>query len=148
MTKASQRRWMCRSLVRPVATHTSGTSRIPGNADCRYAVRDHWRAQVCCIRSRSRSTLSLSHPGSASTLEESGSRKLFHQSLNEANWLVATSIAYDCVYDFLKTAERARIEKNVLRPMADWLSVTQAKESDRIHNHGTWAWPPSECSAT
>jgi len=65
--------------------------------------------------------------------------KLFHQSLNEANWLVATSIAYDCVYDFLKPAERARIEKNVLRPMADWLSVTQAKEFDRIHNHGTWA---------
>jgi hypothetical protein len=65
--------------------------------------------------------------------------KLFHQSLNEANWLVATSIAYDCVYDFLKPAERARIEKNVLRPMADWLSVTQAREFDRIHNHGTWA---------
>ena len=65
--------------------------------------------------------------------------KLFHQSLNEANWLVATSIAYDCVYDFLKPAERARIEQNVLRPMADWLSVNQAKEFDRIHNHGTWA---------
>jgi hypothetical protein len=65
--------------------------------------------------------------------------KLFHQSLNEANWLVATSIAYDCVYDFLKPSERARIEKNVLRPMADWLSVDQAKEFDRIHNHGTWA---------
>ena len=65
--------------------------------------------------------------------------KLFHQSLNEANWLVAVSIAYDCVYDFLKPAERARFEKNVLRPMADWLSVTQAKEFDRIHNHGTWA---------
>jgi oligo-alginate lyase len=65
--------------------------------------------------------------------------KLFHQSLNEANWLVATSIAYDCVYDYLTPAQRARIEKNVLRPMADWLSVTQAKEFDRIHNHGTWA---------
>ena len=65
--------------------------------------------------------------------------KLFHQSLNEANWLVATSIAYDCVYDFLQPAERARIEHNVLRPMADWLSVEQAKEFDRIHNHGTWA---------
>jgi hypothetical protein len=65
--------------------------------------------------------------------------KLFHQSLNEANWLVAVSIAYDCVYDYLKPAERARIEGNVLRPMADWLSVNQAKEFDRIHNHGTWA---------
>jgi hypothetical protein len=65
--------------------------------------------------------------------------KLFHQSLNEANWLVATAIAYDCVYDWLKPTERARFEKNVFRPMADWLSVNQAKEFDRIHNHGTWA---------
>ncbi len=65
--------------------------------------------------------------------------KLFHQALNEANWLVGTAIAYDCVYDFLTFAERARYEKNIFRPMADWLSVTQAKEFDRIHNHGTWA---------
>jgi hypothetical protein len=65
--------------------------------------------------------------------------KLFHQSLNEANWLLATAVAYDCVYDWLKPAERARFEKNVFRPMADWLSVNQAKEFDRIHNHGTWA---------
>ena len=65
--------------------------------------------------------------------------KLFHQALNEANWLVATSIAYDCVYDYVKPEERARFEKNVLRPMADWLSVAHAKEFDRIHNHGTWA---------
>lgn len=65
--------------------------------------------------------------------------KLFHQSLNEANWLVATAIAYDCVYDWLPAERRARYEKNVFRPMADWLSVNQAKEFDRIHNHGTWA---------
>ncbi len=65
--------------------------------------------------------------------------KLFHQSLNEANWLAATAIAYDCVYDALTPAERARFEANVFRPMADWLSVSQAKEFDRIHNHGTWA---------
>jgi oligo-alginate lyase len=65
--------------------------------------------------------------------------KLFHQSLNEANWLVHTAIAYDCVYGALSPAERWRFETAVLRPMADWLSVTQAKEFDRIHNHGTWA---------
>ncbi|MFL5562078.1 MAG: alginate lyase family protein [Gemmatimonadaceae bacterium] len=65
--------------------------------------------------------------------------KLFHQSLNEANWLVATAIAYDCVYDWLPAERRARYEKNVFRPMADWLSVNQAEEFDRIHNHGTWA---------
>lgn len=65
--------------------------------------------------------------------------KLFHQSLNEANWLVATAIAYDCVFDWLTPASRARFEANVFRPMAEWLSVTQAREFDRIHNHGTWA---------
>ncbi len=65
--------------------------------------------------------------------------RLFHQSLNEANWLVAVSIAYDCVYDALTPAQRTRIERDVLRSMADWLSVRQAKEFDRIHNHGTWA---------
>ena len=65
--------------------------------------------------------------------------KLFHQSLNEANWLVHTAIAYDCVYAALSPAERTRFESTVLRPMADWMSVTQAKEFDRIHNHGTWA---------
>ena len=65
--------------------------------------------------------------------------KLFHQALNEANWLVATAIAYDCVYDALTPAERARYERNVLRPMAEWLSTEHAPEFDRIHNHGTWA---------
>ncbi len=65
--------------------------------------------------------------------------KLFHQSLNDANWLVAVAIAYDCIYNALTDAERASIEGKVLRPMAEWLSVTQAREFDRIHNHGTWA---------
>lgn len=65
--------------------------------------------------------------------------KLFHQSLNEANWLLATAMAYDCVYDWLTPSARARFEANIFRPMADWLSVAQAKEFDRIHNHGTWA---------
>jgi hypothetical protein len=65
--------------------------------------------------------------------------KLFHQSLNDATWLVATAIAYDCVYDALTPAERARFETNVFRPMAEWLSTEHAPEFDRIHNHGTWA---------
>ncbi|MGZ8491648.1 MAG: heparinase II/III domain-containing protein [Gemmatirosa sp.] len=65
--------------------------------------------------------------------------KLFHQSLNDATWLVATSIAYDCVYDALTAAERVRFETNVFRPMAEWLSTEHAPEFDRIHNHGTWA---------
>jgi len=65
--------------------------------------------------------------------------KLFHQSLNDATWLVAASIAYDCVHDFLTPAERSRFEQKVFRPMASWLSEEHAGEFDRIHNHGTWA---------
>lgn len=65
--------------------------------------------------------------------------KLFHQALNEANWLAGAAIAYDCVYDWLTPAQRARYERNIFHPMADWLSVTQAREFNRIHNHGTWA---------
>src|SRR5688500_5922651 len=65
--------------------------------------------------------------------------KLFHQALNDATWLVAGAIAYDCVYDWLKPAERARFEADVFRPMAEWLSTQHPEEFDRIHNHGTWA---------
>jgi oligo-alginate lyase len=71
--------------------------------------------------------------------KEQAPGKLFHQALNEANWLLATAIAYDCIYDWLPAAQRKRFETAVLRPMADWLSVEHAREFDRIHNHGTWA---------
>ncbi|MXW33560.1 MAG: alginate lyase family protein [Rhodothermaceae bacterium] len=65
--------------------------------------------------------------------------KLFHQTLNEEVWLVHTSIAYDCVYDWLSEEERTRFESNIFRPMADWFLVRNKAEFDRIHNHGTWA---------
>ena len=65
--------------------------------------------------------------------------KLFHQTLNEEVWLVHTSIAYDCVYDWLSDVERASFEENIFRPMADWFHIRNQTEFDRIHNHGTWA---------
>lgn len=65
--------------------------------------------------------------------------KLFHQTLNEEVWLVHTSIAYDCVYDWLPAERRERYETNIFRPMAEWFSVRNVEEFDRIHNHGTWA---------
>lgn len=65
--------------------------------------------------------------------------KLFHQTLNEEVWLVHTSIAYDCIYDWLSEAERERFEENIFRPMADWFHIRNQTEFDRIHNHGTWA---------
>ncbi len=65
--------------------------------------------------------------------------RLFWQSLNETVWLVHTSQAYDCIYDTLTAAERARYEKNIFEPMAHFLADERAEEFDRIHNHGTWA---------
>lgn len=75
------------------------------------------------------------HPATRS----SSPGRLFHQSLNEAVWLVHVSQAYDCVYDALSTDERARYESQVFRPMARFLAEERAREFDRIHNHGTWA---------
>ncbi len=65
--------------------------------------------------------------------------KLFHQTLNEEVWLVHTSIAYDCIYDWLSPKERSLFETNIFRPMAYWFSVRNKEEFNRIHNHGTWA---------
>jgi hypothetical protein len=65
--------------------------------------------------------------------------KLFWQQLNEAVWMVYTSQAYDCIYDYLSSEERSLIEKNLLFPYADFLSVENIKVFNRIHNHGVWA---------
>lgn len=65
--------------------------------------------------------------------------KIFWQCLNDANWLVYVSQAYDCVYEWLEPAERALLEKDLFRPMADFLSLENPRFFNRIHNHSTWA---------
>ncbi|MEO0470963.1 MAG: alginate lyase family protein [Bacteroidota bacterium] len=64
--------------------------------------------------------------------------KLFWQCLNDANWLVYVSQAYDCIYDWLTAAQRQKLEKELFRPFADFLSVDNPQFFDRIHNHSTW----------
>lgn len=64
--------------------------------------------------------------------------KIFWQCLNDANWLVYVSQAYDCIYDFLTEEERDRLETDLFRPYADFLSVENPQFFDRIHNHSTW----------
>lgn len=64
--------------------------------------------------------------------------KLFHQMLNETLWLTYTSMAYDCIYDWLDDTTRDRIEKNVFRIIVDWFITENHHEFNRIHNHGTW----------
>ena len=64
--------------------------------------------------------------------------KIFWQCLNDANWLVYMSQAYDCVYDWLKPEERKILERELFRPFADFLSVDTPQFFNRIHNHSTW----------
>jgi hypothetical protein len=75
------------------------------------------------------------HP-MATSAQSSG--RLFWQTLNESVWLVHTAQAYDCVYDWLKPADRETIERQLLRPMAGFFIEDHAREHDQIHNHGTW----------
>lgn len=64
--------------------------------------------------------------------------KIFWQALNDANWLVYASQAYDCVYDFISPADRATLEKDLFRPFADFLSTGSPQFFNRVHNHSTW----------
>ncbi len=71
--------------------------------------------------------------------------RIFWQTLNESVWLVHTSVAYDCVYDFLSVKERKHIEKNLFYPMADFImNGTEENRGNyetfnKMHNHATWA---------
>jgi hypothetical protein len=65
--------------------------------------------------------------------------KFFWQSLNEAVWLVYTIQAYDLVKDSLNTADSQKIEQQLLKPVALFLSEGQPSTFNKVHNHGTWA---------
>ncbi len=64
--------------------------------------------------------------------------KIFWQALNDANWLVYVSQAYDCVFDFISPADRSTIEKDLFRPFADFISIGSPQFFNRVHNHSTW----------
>ncbi|MEM1174543.1 MAG: alginate lyase family protein [Pseudomonadota bacterium] len=64
--------------------------------------------------------------------------KIFWQCLNDANWLLYASQAYDAIYEWLSPAEREQLETNLFRPFADFLSVGNPQFFNRIHNHSTW----------
>lgn len=78
------------------------------------------------------------------TLSKSPGR-IFWQTLNESVWLVHTAMAYDCVYDCMTPAEREHVERDLFRPMADFLmnGMEGNRENNKIfnkmHNHATWA---------
>jgi hypothetical protein len=64
--------------------------------------------------------------------------KLFWQCLNDSNWLVYMSQAYDTIYNFLSESERSKLENNLFRPFADYISLENPKFYNRVHNHSTW----------
>ncbi|MFB9057944.1 alginate lyase family protein [Mariniflexile ostreae] len=64
--------------------------------------------------------------------------KLFWQCLNDSNWLVYVSQAYDCIYDYLSQEERDKLENNLFRPFADFISIENPQFYNRVHNHSTW----------
>lgn len=64
--------------------------------------------------------------------------KLFWQGLNDAVWLVYTSQAYDCVYDFISDSDRHEIESNLFERIVNFFTVEDTYTFNLIHNHGTW----------
>ena len=64
--------------------------------------------------------------------------KIFWQCLNDANWLVYCSHAYDCIYNYLSVEERNYLETNLFKPFADFISIENPQFFNRIHNHSTW----------
>ena len=64
--------------------------------------------------------------------------KLFWQCLNDSNWLVYMSQAYDSIYDWLSPEERRQLEENLFRPFADYISIENPQFYNRVHNHSTW----------
>lgn len=64
--------------------------------------------------------------------------KLFWQCLNDANWLVYTSQAYDCIYNWLDKKTQKKLNKELFRPYAEYISIENPQFFNRIHNHSTW----------
>lgn len=64
--------------------------------------------------------------------------KLFWQCLNDSNWLVYVSQAYDSIYNWLPAEERKALEDNLFRPFADFISLENPQFFNRVHNHSTW----------
>ena len=64
--------------------------------------------------------------------------KFFWQCLNDANWLVYTSQAYDCIYDWLDKKTQKKLNTELFRPYAEYISIENPQFFNRIHNHSTW----------
>ena len=64
--------------------------------------------------------------------------KFFWQCLNDSNWLVYTSQAYDCIYDWLPKEQTDYLNETLFKPYANFLSIETPQYFNRVHNHSTW----------
>ena len=65
--------------------------------------------------------------------------RLFWQVLNDAVWQVYAIQGYEAVREGLTAADRARIDNELFRRSAAFLSEDSARTFNLIHNHATWA---------
>lgn len=71
--------------------------------------------------------------------KEQSPGRMFWQNLNESMWLLNVAQCYDAIKDTLSAEQREKIETDLLRNMADFLSVGAPETFNKVHNHGTWA---------
>lgn len=67
------------------------------------------------------------------------SGRIFWQVLNDAVWLVHAVQGYGDIRDTLTARDLQRIDSQVFRRAARFLSIDSKATFDRIHNHATWA---------
>ena len=71
--------------------------------------------------------------------KEQSPGRMFWQNLNESMFLLHTAPSYGAVKETLSEEQRDKIETDLLRNMADFLSVGAPETFNKVHNHGTWA---------
>ena len=71
--------------------------------------------------------------------KEQSPGRMFWQNLNESMFLLNISQTYSAIKETLSEDEREKIETDLLRNMADFLSVGAPETFNKVHNHGTWA---------
>ncbi|MFY7965707.1 MAG: heparinase II/III domain-containing protein [Chitinophagaceae bacterium] len=65
--------------------------------------------------------------------------RIFWQALNDANWLVYTGLAFDCIYNYLTPSERKQIADGAFKPEVDFFTKDLTSWFNLIHNHAVWA---------
>lgn len=65
--------------------------------------------------------------------------RIFWQTLNDSVWLVYSIQGYDAIRETLSAEDREKIDGQVFRRMARFLSDETPNNFERIHNHATWA---------